>query len=333
MSHRLFPVQDSTLSADALAEKLPVQYALPGIVQCRFFRKGICDTYRVFAGDQRFYLKVYKHGRRNQTDVTEEVRLLNHLAADGVSVAKPVMRNDGQYVSHIAAPEGERYTVLFESAPGTLGHDGDPRKISAFGRMVGRMHESLDSFPLPYRRNPLDVDHLVTENMQMISSLMQHRPDDLALIASIAEACKGLALLKTRRKPEFGVCHGDLHGGDVCYDEYRNPTLFDFDSSGCGWRALDIGVFLASVDRMDTAVEAENRRQRQLMSFLEGYSRVRNLTTDEVVAVQNTPPIRHIFLMGFVLRYTAMQQGDHWANEQFIDWHMKWFKSWVKMSD
>ncbi len=329
MNH-LFPVQDSTLAANALAEMVRLNYALPGTVQCRFFRKGICDTYRVFAGDQTYYLKVYKQGRRDQTAVAEEVHLLNYLAADGISVARPLKCSDGQYVNCLAAPEGTRYAVLFESAPGAAGHDGDEEKISAFGTLVARMHKSLDAFPRPYRRTPLDMNHLIGENMVVITPFMAHRPNDLALIAGIAEQCRDLALLKGKEKPAFGVCHGDLHGGDVCFDADGRPTLFDFDSSGCGWRALDIGVFLASVDWMDISAEAEERRQRQLDAFLSGYGRIRPLASDEITAIQNTPPIRHIFLMGLVLRYTAVQQGDHWANEQFIDWHMNWFRDWAQ---
>lgn len=329
MSARTFPVQDSTLSADALADELRARYPLAGPVRCRFFRKGICDTYRVFAGGETFYLKVYRHGRRSRLDVTEEARLLNHLAAHGVSVAKPIARNDGEYVTPIAAPEGTRYSVLFESAPGVSGDEGDERRIRAFGHLVGQMHESLDSFSMPYRRAPLDLDHLVGENMRVIAPFMEHHPEDLAVIAGIAEECGKLSVLAETRKPEHGICHGDLHGGDVAYDEHGTPTLFDFDSSGCGWRALDIGVFLASQDWMDISADAESRRQRRLDVFLEGYSDIRGLTANELAAVQSTPPIRHIFLMGHVLRYTTVREGDHWANERFIDWHMKWFRAWA----
>jgi len=34
--------------------------------------------------------------------------------------------------------------------------------------------------------------------------------------------------------------------------------------------------------------------------------------------------------MGFVLRYTTVQEGEHWANDHFIDWHMLWFKHWAQ---
>lgn len=325
-----FPVQDSTLSAVALAERVLTAYNLPGQPSCRLFRKGICDTYRVDAGGETYYLKVYRHGRRTRLDVAEEVRLLNYLAAGGVAVAKPVARADGEAVTDLAAPEGARYAVLFEAAPGVAGDDGDPDRIRAFGEMVGRLHDVSDEMPGPYQRAHLDMAHLVDENLPPIEALMAHRPDDLRLIHEIATTCKArvTGLLPTTQ-PAYGICHGDLHGGDVGYAADGKPVLFDFDSSGCGWRALDIGVFLASDAWMDTSAEAEDRRRRKLAAFLDGYALIRDLTEPELAVVQLGPPIRHIFLMGFVLRYTALREGVHWANDGFIDWHMAWFRHWA----
>lgn len=133
-----------------------------------------------------------------------------------------------------------------------------------------------------------------------------------------------------KSEPEYGICHGDLHGGDVRYDKNNVPTLFDFDSSGCGWRALDIGVFLASDRWMNITRQAEDRRQRRLAAFLEGYSGIRNLGEHELSAVQLGPPVHHIYLMGFVLRYTTVQNGEHFADDAFINWHMAWFKHWAE---
>jgi Ser/Thr protein kinase RdoA (MazF antagonist) len=133
--------------------------------------------------------------------------------------------------------------------------------------------------------------HLVDDNMRVIAPFMAHREADLGLVHKIAETCKDrISQWLPKSKPEYGICHGDLHGGDVCYGKNNKPMLFDFDSSGCGWRALDIGVFLASDDWMGITRKAENKRQRQLSVFLDGYSSIRSLTAHELSAVQLTPP-------------------------------------------
>lgn len=331
MNRQTFPVQDSTLAATALGESVRCGYDFSDRLVCRFFRKGICDTYRIEAGDRVYYLKVYRHGRRTRLDVMEEVRLLNYLSTNGIGVARPVRRPDGSYVNRLPAPEGPRYAVLFEAAEGVAGDDGDEGRIEALGEMVGRMHQVADRMPGNYRRAHLDVGHLVDANLPPVAELMAHRRADLALIERVAEACKRrISELLPKSMPAYGICHGDLHGGDVRYDQNDRPTLFDFDSSGCGWRALDIGVFFASDRWMDLSDAAEARRQRRLSVFLDGYAGVRELTEPELVALQLGPPIRHIYLMGFVLRYTAPREGEHWADDSFIDWHMAWFRHWAE---
>jgi Ser/Thr protein kinase RdoA (MazF antagonist) len=241
------------------------------------------------------------------------------------------MRQDGRYVSQLATPEGTRYGVVFEAAHGVEGDGGDNERIKAYGEMVARMHQCGDRMHEPYRRSPLDMRHLLDDNLTAIAPVMAHREADFALIRRIAEQCKTrIGQLLGKSKPQYGICHGDLHGGDVCYDTCNTPVLFDFDSSGYGWRALDIGVFLASHKWMDVTRKAEDRRQRRLATFLEGYSRIRKLARHELSAVQLGPPVRHIYLMGFVLRYTTVYEGEHWANDHFVDWHMAWFQHWAE---
>ncbi len=79
---------------------------------------------------------------------------------------------------------------------------------------------------------------------------------------------------------------------------------------------------------MNTSEKAEMDRQRRLAALLDGYQTMRTLSDQELAVIQLTPAVRHIFLMGHVLRHTTVYQGWNWANEGFIDWHMKWFRHW-----
>ena len=327
---QLFPVQNSTLSANALADLVHQEYPLQGSPVCKFWRKGMGDTYRIEAGNQLFFLKVSMASRRSRKDVDEEVRLLLHLARGGVGVSVPVESINGRYVLALPAPEGERYAVLFEGARGTEGTTDLHRR--ELGRMVARMHQCADSLEPPYDRDGLELEHLLDDNLARIEPLMVHRPEDYEIIARIAEARQGMSsrAVLPRRNPEHGVCHGDLHGGDVLYSPDGVPVIFDFDSSGCGWRALDIAVFQGSSDWMDTSQETEVRRQREVAQFLDGYTSVRELSSGELEVLQLDSAVHHISLMGLVLRYWSIRDGWHWADDGFIDWHMKWFRHWIE---
>ncbi|MBE0695694.1 MAG: phosphotransferase, partial [Anaerolineaceae bacterium] len=127
-----------------------------------------------------------------------------------------------------------------------------------------------------------------------------------------------------------GVCHGELYGGDVLYSPDGIPVIFDFDSSGCGWRALELAVFTGSSDWMDTSQEALVRRKRETGQFLDGYTSIRALSSGELEVLRLDSAVHHIFLMGLVLSYWSTRDGWHWADDSFIDWHMQWFRHWIE---
>jgi Ser/Thr protein kinase RdoA (MazF antagonist) len=81
---------------------------------------------------------------------------------------------------------------------------------------------------------------------------------------------------------------------------------------------------------MDTSQEGEARRGREAAQFLAGYASVRELSIGELEVLQLGPAVHHIFLMGLVLRYWSVRDGWHWADDDFIDWHMKWFRHWIE---
>ena len=61
-----FPVQNSTLSSNALAELVHREYSLQSFPACKFWRKGAGDTYRIEAGNRLFFLKVSMASRRSR---------------------------------------------------------------------------------------------------------------------------------------------------------------------------------------------------------------------------------------------------------------------------
>jgi Ser/Thr protein kinase RdoA (MazF antagonist) len=327
-----FPVQNATPSAAALGELMHQRYALEAFPACKFWRKGMADTYRIDTGSQLFFLKVSMAGRRSRKDVEEEVRLLLHLAHGGIGVSLPIETLEGEHVLALPAPEGERYAVLFEAAVGAEGTTALHRR--ELGRTVARMHLCADSLEPSYDRDHFELAYVLDDSLVAIEALMRHRPDDYQVINKIAQHAKDVVTSTLpRKKPEHGVCHGDLFGGDVRYAPDGTPVIFDFDSSGNGWRALDIAVFQGSADWMDTTREADLRREQEVGEFLDGYVSVRGLSSGELEVLKLDQAVHHIFLMGLVLRFWTLHDGWHWANDGFIDWHMKWFRHWIEHHD
>jgi Ser/Thr protein kinase RdoA (MazF antagonist) len=322
-----FPAQGSTLSAPAIGGLVRREYELADVIGCLFWRKGMADAYRIESRAGWFFLKVYPAARVTRKDVAEEVRLLLHLSSGGVSVSTPLPRANSEHVLPIAAPEGERCAVLFPAAEGS--EEGSALHRKTLGRMVARLHQRADSLEPEYGRDIQEAEHLIDDNLSVIQRFMSNRPDDFSLVSRIALRAKERISLLPNKAPEHGVCHGDLHGGDVRYAPDGEPTIYDFGSSGRGWRALDIGVYEGTVDWMDTSAEATERRKRETGEFLEGYTSVRPLSNAELDVIGHGAAVRHISLMGIVLRYWTDRDGWHWADDRFIDWHMRWFTHWA----
>lgn len=326
----VFPVHNSVLASEALTARVLSKYPLRQPVSCRFFRRSVTDVYEVTTGRGPCWLKVYTHGRRSRSDVAEEVHLLNYLRRRGACVVKPLSRADGAFISAIPAPEGTRYAVLYQNAAGRTMDHKKPRDLRVVGQAVGQIHNICDGLKTVYRRRPIDLEFLVDHHLPIIQPFMEHRPKDFELIRSIGEDVKAkITSLLSRQTPEFGICHGDLHG-DIRIDKNHRPTILDFDSFGYGWRAIDLGILTTCSHWMGTDEKSQDSRRSRLDAVLSGYQRERRLNRGEMDALWLAPPVYHIFLMGLVLEHTVHREGSHWADDNFINWHMKWFRHWAE---
>jgi len=138
-----------------------------------------------------------------------------------------------------------------------------------------------------------------------------------------------LRRLLPKSLPEYGICHGDLHAGNARLDRGGRLVLFDLDSFGYGWRALDIGVYRVSYDWLGLSQEVRAAKARFWVAFLEGYNEERSLSRAELSAVDLSLPVRHLELMGITMRYWVQHQGIHWITDDYFDQHVAWFKEWA----
>jgi Ser/Thr protein kinase RdoA (MazF antagonist) len=106
------------LAPEALVSILTAAYHLPAPVGCAPLSSGLNDVFWVTTGGETFILKVYRAGWRTAAEVREAMGALRHLDRNGVRVALPVARRDGEDVGVLPAPFAERAVVLFSRAPG-----------------------------------------------------------------------------------------------------------------------------------------------------------------------------------------------------------------------
>jgi Ser/Thr protein kinase RdoA (MazF antagonist) len=157
------PVRSSILDPDALRKMVLPAYGLPALTTCRLISRAVNDVYQVDARSDRFFLRISPHGWRSETELEAEIALIGDLRQRQVRVAVALPRQDGRFLTALAAPEGARYTVLFARAEGDDIREITLRQAAAYGRRAAAMHLAADAAPRQYARPTLDEALLLTE--------------------------------------------------------------------------------------------------------------------------------------------------------------------------
>src|SRR5689334_14365612 len=122
----VFPVSSSILSASHLATLIKDSYGLNTDVHCELIKAGVNHTYLIMSGADKYIFRVYSHGWRTEEEINEEIRLLEYLKGNGISVSHAIKKASGAYIQLLKAPEGDRFGVLFTYAEGEKIIDGSP---------------------------------------------------------------------------------------------------------------------------------------------------------------------------------------------------------------
>jgi Ser/Thr protein kinase RdoA (MazF antagonist) len=120
MTH--FPVTNSNLSATHIGLFLQEKYSLSKDTKCQLIKAGINDTYLVTDNSDKFVFRVYSLNWRSKMEIDEEIKLLNQLKENSISISYPLQTKKATYIQTLNAPEGDRFAVLFTFASGEKQH-------------------------------------------------------------------------------------------------------------------------------------------------------------------------------------------------------------------
>jgi Ser/Thr protein kinase RdoA (MazF antagonist) len=328
-----FPAQSSILSDDGLAELLLSDYELAPPVRCRFFRQGDNDIYLVTsAGSRGFFLRVSVHGRHSGQEVEAEAQVLECLVHQGVPVPRPVRGRDGKYARELSAMEGRRYAVLFGAVSGEPpSYAITEEQARAYGRVVARVHDALDSLPAKYQRPAIDLRFLISDALEAIAPALRHRVDDLRYVLDVTEAARQKLEALPVTFPHYGLIHGDLHKRNALVDERGRLAIIDWDRLGYGWRAYDLSVLRWSVGpAVGPEGIGEPRASRVWEAYLEGYGVLRSMTEQELQAIPWFVAARHLWTIGKEVDDALHRHvGLSHLTERFWDDRLEKLRSWV----
>jgi Ser/Thr protein kinase RdoA (MazF antagonist) len=329
----LFPVQRSILDGNALVERLLTHYALPQPITCRLYSSYANDIYQVFAGTERFWLRIYKHNEFSSVEIEAEIAILNQLAAAQAPVTRLVCSRAGKFVYAVQAPEGIRYCLLTAHAP----DQGPGREITStqaeqYGQAVAQLHHTLDQLPGRYHRPQLDLTTLLDEPLVILQPVLVTRPADWRFLGQIAEQLRSVLAALPTTLPVYGLCHGDLHKMNVLIDPTGQLTIIDWDCLGYGWRAYDLAVLRWSIGpAMGGEGIGEPRLSQVWAAYLQSYQGSRPLTTQEQAALPYFVALRQIRVLGWdVQRALDGRLGAWLLTDHYFEHQISELRNWME---
>lgn len=304
------PVLRSLFTVEGLAELIASRYELTDVT-CQLIKGTIRDTYKVVSGDASFVFSIHRSRARAPNEIRAELSLLDHLAAGNVPVAPAVKCLGGDWLVPIAAPEGQRYGVLYRYVPGQhLVRQSGPDITCQLGQAIAQLHVRADRLPMHLDRPVLDLQTEMETSLTTLAEVVPQRAEDFASIRELAGGMQPEIAALPRTSPGFGIIHGDVIPSNVQVSPEGNLTLLDFDFCGYGWRAYDVATFLGEMRFWQAQVG--NRE-----AFIAGYEAVRPLVEWEK-ALPTLEAVRHIASLGTPAQYVN-EWGAAYLTDSLID--------------
>lgn len=257
------------------------------------------DVYLVETGNERYVLKVYGAGWRQDSEIRFEAELLDHLASRGILVAPAIKGRNGEALHHVEVGGKRWQAVLFAYAAGRKPNPPfTPEMYYQEGRAVAALHLAADDFQTLHQRRPLDLDTLIDRPSALVSSLgvdealKQPVLDVGGLVRSRIEGLANVGL-------DWGVCHGDLTFDNLHITDDGKFVWYDFDSGGYGWRAIHLQGWTVLDEEWHAYSEA----------FLRGYREVRPLTERDVAAAPYLAAASEIWGLQIDLERRVLREG------------------------
>jgi Ser/Thr protein kinase RdoA (MazF antagonist) len=295
MGVAVFPALYSVLSGSALIDEVLARYRLEKIVACRFWHRGLSDVYAIETDSSQYILRISHTHWRTKADIDFELELLDFLQRRHVPVSHPLRTKEGDLAIEINAPEGKRYAALFARAPGEVALGGlNQTQSYKLGEAVAKLHLNALEFRSHACRQPLSLDYLLDDSLQIIAPFLHEKSLDLSYLSEIISLTKSQLQGFPKEPPFWGICWGDPHSGNVHFTADNQLTLFDFDQCGYGWRMFEIAKFWQV--SLNSGVSATVRS-----AFISGYQSVATLTEAEINSLQAFTVVAHIWAWAIAL--------------------------------
>ncbi|MFH1921763.1 MAG: phosphotransferase, partial [Planctomycetota bacterium] len=238
-----------------------------------------------------FVLRVRPAEVADEESIRFDHEVLRRLAATGLPFPAPLARNDGSTWLRL----GDRVYEVLPWVSGEPFDYGDVEAVHRLGAFLARFHQALSQGVPPGKEGRLREDH---------PSLLEPYVSGLCRLASNSRERRQLERISEQLEHVRGhldsglyaslphcVIHGDIHPGNVGFQDSRVSAVYDFDYLSLQARVRDIsdGLILFASAR-DSPLAPDDIRSltqpfvpdvERCRLLLEGYRQAAELTESE----------------------------------------------------
>ncbi|MBR4823613.1 MAG: phosphotransferase [Spirochaetaceae bacterium] len=297
---------------EKLIQLLQTQYRLENI-SLEFLREGGCKTYIVNCG-KKYLLKVI--GNAFKDTAKQSVLITRFLEESGFPVPKTILTESGEAIVELSADEEACLILMQEFIEGEEPNLEEAETAGKVGALVGKLHSLMEHCPVqPVFR---DKDFFIG---RYIDFLCQKSYPKIAEYEKLGER-----LWKKVEKLPYGICHGDLHRGNLLQTKNGQIYLLDFDTVCKAPLMFDVMVICDMTNYFNLQEKDIETTRAVYENFISGYTHCHPLSPEEKLTFSDWVAIRHFQLQATILEV----HGINCIDEQFIDWQLYWLNEWME---
>lgn len=313
MTH--FPVISSNLSTTHLALFFQEKYNFSKNTNVILLKAGINHTYLVKDGNNKFIFRIYSLNWRTEIEIIEEIRLLNLLKKQNISISYPIFDKKENYIQTLNAPEGERFAVMFSFAEGEKSLNYSEESHFKIGELMAQIHRITQHISL--ERVHYTPQMLLVDSLKQLEKFLPNDSEEMSFMKQtqlyLLDEFSKANIAKIRQ----GIVHLDIWFDNLNITKDSKITIFDFDFCGNGWLCLDIAYYILQVNSIE---RDETICKSKVDSFLAGYESITSISDEEKRIIPMLGVSLYFFYLGI-----QCQRFDNWSNTFLNDMYLKRF--------
>ncbi|WP_180953689.1 phosphotransferase enzyme family protein [Bacillus sp. T33-2] len=267
------------------------------------------SVYEYGTEDHRFILRITDAARRNKKEIDSELKWIECLHNNGLSVSRPVKSLNDRFIEQTE----ESFLVSFMKADGAPVNVSSPEQwnpdfFREWGRYTGKMHaisRNGETFIKNLNRQAWNRNHPDILNIERNIPSREIQQKYRSLLTNIWDF--------KLDNSTYGFIHNDFHQGNFFVHDGK-ITAFDFDDCAFSWFANDIAVsfYHAFWQGMSVRPDHVEFGTEFIEHFLEGYSKEMQLTKDIIKQIPVFLKMRELFLYALFLQNWDLEHLEDW---------------------